>query len=101
MKFAIKEQDLGVWIDSEGMTTTEFNVAIVDLAVTAGLPLDKKTWEKSKKKYLKHKNSVVKELELTTDQSLEFLNQLMPETHQFRIKREMLVVDKRRKRWIK
>lgn len=99
MKFAIKEQDLGVWIDSTEMTPAEFSVAVVDLAVTAGLPVDMKSWVKEKKKLLKASanDKLDKDLDQKKQNSIEFLNTLMPDNYEFAIKKETLVVAKKRK----
>lgn len=97
MKFSIKDQDLGVWIDSADMTLPEFNVAIVDLAITAGLSIEPKAWVKRKKKYLSSKATQVtlEELEQVKESSLEYLNRLMPDTHEFVVQTEKLVINRK------
>lgn len=82
----VTEADLGQWI--AGATTynpVEFNVHIVDLAVSHGFELDYDTWASDKPKFLagEAEYDMIEDLGYVSDQAIAWMNQQLPDWFYF------------------
>lgn len=78
----VTEADLGVWIEGATLRNPiEFNVAIVDLAISHGFDLEKEAWEEDKPQFLNGTPTydMIEDLGYVCDEALAYLNSQLPD----------------------
>lgn len=82
----VSERDLGCWIAGASENNPfEFNVKIVDLAISLGFELDTEAWEKDRPEFLNGEPTfdMVEDLGFASEAAVDYLQSLLPEGFYF------------------
>lgn len=84
--------DTGIWIEGSHSNSTDFTVAVVDLAIQHGFEIDQDVWESDRAIFSARvaDSDMYEALDQTYYDALEYLNSILPEGYWFEVYEQSL-----------